>query len=133
MKFATLFGMASACGSPYEWYNIESSTLTFENCDNGLINNGTMCKINCSNGTPSIDSIRCHCLEPDRCKWLPRRRFTTIKCHTTTSNDDRSTDHWALMARRGPIGARPRPKGLSRKSRLRLTAQDVVFTKRTAK
>ena len=37
------------------------------------------------------------------------------------------------MARRGPVGARPRPKGLSRKSRLRLTAEDVVFTKRTAK
>ena len=37
------------------------------------------------------------------------------------------------MARRGPVGARSRPKGLSRKSRLRLTAEDVVFTKRTAK
>lgn len=130
MKFATLFEMASACGSPYEWYNIESSTLTFAQCDSGF-NNGTMCQINCSNGTPSIDSIRCHCLAPDRCKWLPRRRFTTIKCQTT--NHHRSTAHVAIMARRGPIGARPRPKGLSRKSRLRLTAQDVVFTKRTAK
>ena len=125
MKIFSIFRVISACTSPYEWYNIKSdSGLIFEQCES--LTNGTTCEVTCSNGTPSIDSIRCHCLDENRCKWLPRKRFTTVKCHVN------SHDH-VIMARRGPIGARPRPKGLSRKSRLRLTAQDVVFTKRTAK
>lgn len=109
---------------------------------------GSICDIDCPhNAISTVRNVTCECSprksqDGEVCRWSPHRRYQTIKCYGGDRSEYlRANPQFDILLGAkskkdrtdGQKRHRARPRGLSGKSQLRMTSQDVVFTKNHAK